>query len=323
MKIGCVASAPGYRDNGTYAYCRYALTDELGIKIQAFHRSSPIPEDHGCDFFLYVDDGLDHIPMNIPTPNACYLIDTHLGWDVRREWANHFDTVFCAQKPSAEKMKEEGLDAHWLPLACSPRAHPNFAELTALKAQMSAQTHSMETASEMAAIFMESDLSKIWDVVFVGYMNGGVPGHPKSHNRIEILDKLFKAIPNQWSNVNCFHEQMAARYVKGRVGFNVSILDDLNMRFFEIPSTGTAMLANKDVVGWRELGFEDGVHFVGYDNVDDAIDKARWMLKNPMEREQIAQAGHRLVRENHTYAHRMETILSTCGIDFKNKTEGV
>jgi len=106
---------------------------------------------------------------------------------------------------------------------------------------------------------------------------------------------------------------MAARYVRGRVGFNVSIRDDLNMRFFEIPSTGACMLANRDQVGWDVLGFEDGVHFLGFDTMDEMADQVRWALKNPLEREQIAQAGHALVREHHTYIHRMQRILS----DFK------
>ena len=321
MKIGCVASAPGMRDNGTFSYVRYALKHELGIEIQWFHRSLPIPEDHGCDFFLFVDDGLDHVPMNCPKPNACWLIDTHLGWDIRREWANHFDTVFCAQRPAADKMKEEGLNAHWLPLACSPKAHPNYPELMAFRALLEAQAQSKEAdqrnaaLSELSAIYMQSDLAKEWDIVFVGYMNRGVQGHIFSHDRVKYLDKVFKAFPNTWLNVNCFHEQMAARYVKGRVGFHISILDDVAMRFFEIPSTGTAMLANTDVDGLDSLGFVEGVHFVGYVGEDEAIEKAKWMLAHPMEREKIAQAGHTLVRSNHTYKHRMEALLRVCGIN--------
>ena len=321
MRIGCVASAPGFRDNGTFAYCRYALKEELGIDIRTFHRSSPIPDDHECDFWFFCDDGLDAIPMpDLPHPNSCFLVDSHLGWDVRREWANHFDFVFCAQKPAAEKLREEGLNAYWLPLACSQKAHPNFGELRELRKGLEGQLGSSDkdiresAQADLNVIFAQTDLSKQYDVTFVGYMNRGVAGHPKSHDRVEYLDKVFKAFPNSFLSVNTFHEQMAARYVMGRVGFHVSILDDVAMRMFEIPSTGTAMLANKDVVGLEGLGFVDGKNFVGYEGIEDAVDKCRWMLENPMEREEIAKAGHVFVRSNHTYKLRMESLLKVCGI---------
>ena len=110
-------------------------------------------------------------------------------------------------------------------------------------------------------------------------------------------------------------EQAAIRYARGRVGFNVSIRDDLNMRFFETLSYGTCLLTNKDVVGWKDLGFIDGEHFVGYLGIDDAIEKARWCLENPMEREKIAKAGHEKVRSEHTYQHRIEEMLNVMEIE--------
>ena len=75
------------------------------------------------DFWLFIDDGRDDIPLSVPETgvSACWLIDTHLGWATRREWAEKFDFVFTAQKGAAEQMKKEGLNAHWLPLACLPQ----------------------------------------------------------------------------------------------------------------------------------------------------------------------------------------------------------
>lgn len=312
MRIGCTISRPDCRDNGTWSHIRHVMIREMGIDVQWTYRGDPVAED--CDFYFFCDDGLDDIPMECPRPNACYLIDTHLGWDVRLGWAKHFDRVFCAQKGDTMRMRNEGHDAHWLPLACNPAAHPNQQELMALRQALEAQ-NTEEARAAILSIFMDTDLSKQWDAVFVGFMNKGVEGHPCSHNRLDYLDALFKALPNSWLTTNCFHEAMAARYVKGRVGFNVSILDDLNMRCFEIPSTGAAMLANSDVQGLDDLGFRDGENFVGYCGVEDAVGKAQWMLAHPEERETIAAAGHRLVREKHTYAHRVAEMLATCGIE--------
>jgi spore maturation protein CgeB len=92
------------------------------------------------------------------------------------------------------------------------------------------------------------------------------------------------------------------------------------MRWFEGMSTGTALLTNTDVEGWKDLGFVDGEHFIGYHGMDDMVEKARWALAHPMEREEIAAAGHKLVREQHTYAHRIIHMLNTCGVSISQET---
>ena len=85
------------------------------------------------------------------------------------------------------------------------------------------------------------------------------------------------------------------------------------MRFFEILSTGTCLLTNTNVEGIDDLGFEDEVHFIGYDSKDALVNKSKFYLDNPVEREKIAQAGHDKVRAGHTYHQRMQRILD----DFK------
>ena len=67
------------------------------------------------------------------------------------------------------------------------------------------------------------------------------------------------------------------------------------------------------MVGWRDLGFVDGEHFIGYHGMDDMVEKAQWALDNPLEREQIAEAGHKFVRERHTYKHRMQQLFDHVG----------
>ncbi len=135
-----------------------------------------------------------------------------------------------------------------------------------------------------------------------------------SHNRVEFLDEIFRDFPNFWCSANTFHEHQAVRYIRSRIGLNISIKNDLNMRFFEVLSTGTALLTNTDVDGIEDIGFEEGKHFIGYTDVEDAKDKARYYLEHEDEREEIAAAGHELVRANHTYAHRMAYILDSFGI---------
>jgi len=283
------------RNNGTPVLCWDSLKRGMGMDVRRYIPQGELPEH---DFYIYIDDGRDGLEWECPKPNAFWAVDTHLGYDYRLFKAKMFDYVFCAQKEGAERMKADGIEnAFWLPLGCHPPAHPSPAEM-------------LQSEEFMQKMGIEG-LSKQYDLGFVGFINDAKGEGQNS--RLEYLDALFNAFPNSWLSANVFFEDMATRYIKARLGFNISIKDDLNMRFFEIPSTGTCMLTNRDQVGWDEIGFEEGKHFLGYQGMDEMIEQARWGLDHPDEREEIAKAGYEEVRKNHTYVHRMEQLLETCG----------
>lgn len=274
------------RDNGTYFYCRRAFERmrDRGEIAEATHYL-PRGEVGKHDFYLYVDDGQDHIKWLPPHPNAYYAIDTHLGYDYRVWKARQFDRVFVAQKDAVEQFKRDGVKhVEWLPLACDPEYHPNAEELKAKGA----------------------DVSKAYDVAFVGFLQGEY--QPGMNNRVEYLDALFKAIPSSWLSTGVFHADMALRYVRARVGFNVSIKRDLNMRCFEIMSTCTPLLTNKNVDGIDDL-FAEGEHYIGYEGPDDAAQMARFALEDPAAATYCAETALAEVRAKHTYEHRMKRVL--------------
>lgn len=261
------------------------------------------PDFDKHDFWLFIDDGRDEIPMpDLPSPNACWLVDTHLGYDIRLKWARHFDHVFLCQKPDVEKMQFDGVEnVHWLPLACMPNLDPSYGEFQNSKGDLPKD------------FFGPFGLQKIHDVAFVGHMTTELNGKC-TNNRMHYLDTVFKAFPNSWFAFSVFFEQAALRYARARVGFNVSVRDDLNMRFFEVLSYGNCLVTNRNVVGWEDLGFEEGKHFLGYTDEEEAVESVRWALKNPMEREKVAKAGHELVRSAHTYEHRLNEMFKTVGV---------
>lgn len=297
MSIAFVYNAQ-VRNNGTATLAFRSVKQELnfGESVRRYEPEGVLPEH---DLYIYVDDGRDELTWECPSPSAYWAIDTHLGYDYRLAKARQFDRVYTAQKEGAEKMRKDGIkNVEWLPLACKPSLCPSLKE--------------MRTHPNRNDIAGEFQLAKRHDVVFVGFMNQGAG--EGSHDRIEFLDDMFKEFPNFWCSANVFFEEMAVRYIRGRLGLNISIKDDLNMRFFEVLSTGTALLTNTDVVGIEDIGFEEGKHFIGYTDVNDAKDKARYYLEHEDEREEIAAAGHQFVREKHTYAHRMAYVLDSFGI---------
>jgi spore maturation protein CgeB len=132
---------------------------------------------------------------------------------------------------------------------------------------------------------------------------------PGFNNRIDYLDALFRAYPNSWLSANVFFEPMAQRFVKARAGFNISIKRDLNMRVFEIMSTGTPLLTNRNVEGLGDL-FNSGEHYWGYDGLEDLVEKAGYLLElSDIKRDGMAARALHEVRSKHTYKHRMQTII--------------
>ena len=288
------------RNNGTARRCTDALRRIPGMQDVKRYNRPPYKEMDTHPLYIMIDDGRDEIEWVPPRPNALWCVDTHLGYDARAEWARQCDHVYCAQKEGAQRMSDDGIEARWLPLACHPPVDPNQAE--------------MLNHPRLEEVAGGEDLNPKYDVAFVGFMPSSHQegGADNINNRLDYLERLFRELPNSWLHFNCFFEDAAVRYIRARLGFNVSIKNDLNMRFFEVMSYGTCLLTNERVDGWRDLGFENGKHFIGYDDEDDMVAKAKWALEHPMEREEIARAGHKKVREEHTYRHRMSEILKTC-----------
>jgi len=295
-RIGFVYNSD-IRNNGTATLCLNSAKYQLGLgdEVDRWRPSGELPER---ELYIYVDDGRDDLDWICPKPNAYYAIDTHLGYDYRLWKAKQFDHVYCAQLEGVRKMRKDGIkNVSWLPLGCNTMAHPNLQEL------MEHPNKDSHTKGK--------PLNKIYDLGFVGFVNRGAGDG--SNDRAEWLDFAFKSYPKFWFAYNKFFEDMAVVYIRSKLGFNISIRNDLNMRFFEVLSSGTCCLTNTTVEGLTELGFIEGEHFLGYKDKDEFKVKADFGLKNFNEREKIAKNGMDFARANHTYDKRMNKILD----DFK------
>ena len=284
MKVAIVYSG-SIRDNGTGFYTRLALAQELGHDPDWYNEdptADPIPAHH--DFRIHVDDGRDDFDCaNIPKPWGYWVVDSHLGPDIRLAKAKMADVVWCAQQPFVEELAKHGIKARWLPLACEPLLHVTAAELAARE--------------DRAATKPDLDLA------FVGHL--GDPG------RLEFLDRLFRAFPNSWYAFGHFHEDMARVYHRARLGVNHAVRDDLNMRFFELASMGVPQLADTSMVGLDHLGFHAWQHYVPYDATltPERAVRAVLGLNSPTSLSDMAEAAQVLARGSHTYRHRVATML--------------
>lgn len=137
-----------------------------------------------------------------------------------------------------------------------------------------------------------------YPVGFVGGMNS---------NRERLLTKISSVAPVRYER--CYLEDMARVFSASKIGFNHASLNDLNMRFFELPSTGALQLFSQTVGSGQELLFKDGEEIAIYteENLSELV---RYYLEHDTVRNQVAQRGRMMVHAAHTYDHRVEDLLS-------------
>jgi hypothetical protein len=232
-----------------------------------------LPEELRPDLYLWVESVGGHFPVNLDAlkiPKACYLIDSHLNLQWHVEWAKHFDHVFIAQREYLEAFRASGnRSVHWLPLGCDPEIHRQATRV------------------------------KQHDVGFVGSLN--------TERRVALLNRVetcFRVVYER-----SFWVDMADFFARCRIVFNNAIKNDLNMRVFEVLSTGSFLLTDAAENSGQEVLFHDREELGMYN--DEAIrEVVGYYLEHEEERERIAARGRTVAHAAHTYAHRLEDLLA-------------
>ncbi|MBD2538439.1 glycosyltransferase [Coleofasciculus sp. FACHB-SPT36] len=91
------------------------------------------------------------------------------------------------------------------------------------------------------------------------------------------------------------NEQRRQLYLRHKICLNMHLSDypreTGNMRMYEAPFHGLMLLCDKAADGWHESIFKPNVEAVFYDDIEDAVDKAKFYLKHDSAREKIARTG--------------------------------
>lgn len=137
---------------------------------------------------------------------------------------------------------------------------------------------------------------------------------------ISILkkNKAFGDVPIQFyskqltqsSKPPVFGYEMFQLMAKSNITFNIhgEVAGNCagNIRLFEATGVGTCLVTDyKDNI--TEL-FEPGKEIITYTSIDDCIEKIKWLIKNPIEREKIAKAGQQRTLKDHTFKVRANTL---------------
>ncbi len=222
------------------------------------------------DLFIYVetDPGegfwMEDI-LETKVKKACWLIDNHLNFKWHKNLAKLFDHVFFAQKAVIPWAKKYGINAEWLPLACEPEIHKEW------------------------------NKEKKYDVVFIGHLN-------------RERERFFKNLEVNLKGIKIgvfekiYLEEMAKIQSKGKIGFNLPVRKDINMRTFEVPACG-CLLFSPHIRHLNEI-FNDN-EIVIYKNKREIFEKIEYYLSNTGEWERVRKKGMKRARKEHTYYKRV------------------
>lgn len=215
--------------------------------------------------------------LNIPT--ACFQIDTYAFTQHRIRWSMLFDHPIVFHPGFQEQFQRAG--------------HPGVITIYHAAA---------------CDLFDKPEVERTLDVGWVGRVWAGAPIH-KTRNRVLVaLAKSFKI--NDWDKFYRF-EEMAEVYRRSKIVVNVARDDfpqDANMRAFEAMAAG-CLLISRMPSELTTIGFQAGVHFVGYRNEHEIINLVTEYLRDEQARCSISIAGRHKVLTEHTFDSRVDFLL--------------
>nr|MBU1328414.1 glycosyltransferase [Candidatus Omnitrophota bacterium] len=238
------------------------------------------------DFYFRIDDGYyDYVMPKELFPRIYYVSDVHLKGPFKKIKKHiikkAYDLVFCPMRKEISMLQNVSpVEIIWMNVGCDPETHKRL------------------------------NMDRIYDIGFVG-TDGGVP---RKFFLQEILERYPKSLIGPAD-----YREMARTYSSCKIGFSLPIRGEcFTMRNYEILSCGAMLLMKRLRDDSAEkLGFEDRKHLVIFDRPKDMFELIEYYLKHREEREAIAENGHRLVIEKHTYMHRATEIVDIIKDRFK------
>jgi hypothetical protein len=144
-------------------------------------------------------------------------------------------------------------------------------------------------------------VSKDVDAVLIGL---------QYENRVQWINALRNRGVSVISENGPVFDEARNLYNRGVIGLSWSSRQDLIARVFELPAMKLAPVTN--LVPDIGKFFEQGIHYIGFTSLNEAIENVLWLKEHPIERMEMAEQAYKNVLP-HTYDVRVETILKECG----------
>jgi hypothetical protein len=272
----CQRERAGYRSALGRAGVRLSFVDDYDptVAIQdvlARCGSSP-------DWVLHVDVHQPYLPwglMSSPIPTACFQIDTYAFTAARIRWARLFDHVIVF--------------------------HPGFED--AFRAAGCPSTLLLPHAVQASQAGLASQ--RVFDIGWVGQTERGI--YLTRRRILKCLAGRYRM--NDWQR-SYSPSELHEIYSRSKVVVNIprdDYLRDANLRTFEAMAAGALLVAPLPSE-MTDIGFQEGVHFVGFSGEQQLFSLLDHFLTCDVERRAIAEAGKAKVLAEHTYDCRASRL---------------
>ena len=212
-----------------------------------------------------------------------------------------YDRVFVFDRQYLAPLQEQGIErAEFLPCAADPALYrpqevPEH-DRGAYAARVSLIGAYFESRGEIVNELLKEPGLRIWGPGWEWFLRERLGDSAVVCYKGEALipSEIAKVYASSLINLNTHHTQ--------------SQWGGLNSRAFEIPATGAFQLTDY-VRGMEEL-LEPGREVAVYEKPYQVPELVRHYINDPESRERIARAGYERVIAQHTYRHRMTTVLN-------------
>lgn len=125
-------------------------------------------------------------------------------------------------------------------------------------------------------------------------------------NRVQWVNELRRRGVSVISENGPVFDEARALYNRAKIGLSWSSRDDLIARAFELPAMKLAPVMN--LVPDVGRFFEQGIHYMGFNNLNEAVEAVMWLKEHPVKLNEIADEAYQNVQGQH-YDARVEQIL--------------
>ena len=211
--------------------------------------------------------------------------------------ATELDFVATSFPHLVPRLREAGLDAEYLPLACEPRVLEHVAtDGDRPRAVVFAGGIHRPSVHAGGTAFLER-LARELDMEAWGYVDDRLardsPLLRNHHGEAWGLD-MYRVLARTKVAINR-HGDIAEGHAN-------------NMRLFEATGMG-ALLATEAADNLADL-FEPGREVLAYTDADDLVEQVRYYLAHEDERRAVAAAGQARTLRDHSYADRIATLAA-------------
>ena len=246
-------------------------------KICIVGRFVPGDEPEGWDDYLYVGSGDWNPPHALRHPSTFWISDMVFPW----RWPHAQTERFVAAAKTHDRV-----------FACQPSAAQHL--------QDEGMAAKWLPGAASVTLHKPHDVEKDLDWIALWHNCGPRP---------KLVEKLSEALPSGWVSWQG-EGNYALQMSRARCSINLSRVGETNLRVFESMAIGVPLVTNRDAEGLTTL-FQEGDHYLGYDDFDECVEQVLWVKGNPEKAQGMADRARAIVLQKHTFYHRVLEIFGT------------